>query len=102
MSLVKFADMNEFMSDLEADKDHISCVRICIKINSVNDGLDQVFVQAGFWVKVDDELRELEFYCGDDIGGNPAEGTGNAQDITKNLTHYIEGLGIEVRGGAYA
>ena len=103
MSAVKFTSIEEFLADLKADSQKINCVRICIETHAVNDGKDNVFVRAGFIVKDDNqerELRELEFYCGDD-SSHSLEGTYNAQEVVDGLNKHLVKLGIEFGGGAY-
>lgn len=100
--MVQFNDINEFLDELEKDRDHIQrgIVRITnqYRTSRLTASIQHLTVVAT--TRISGELVKLNVYCGDLWGlGKDQPILEKAQDLQRTLVEKCTALSLEVRSG---
>jgi len=107
--LVKFNDLNEFLAEMEKDRDEITrgIVRVTtLREQSKAPSFPFLFYTVIATYRRGDEIVRLDRFCGNywpkvESKGNE-ETERNIKDAYKALDEKIKELGLEMRAGVYS
>ncbi len=95
---VSFSDVSDFLDELEREETKV--VRVTGKQHSINNGVSEMFLIAGFLVG--ENLNELTQHCGETFQGDKSnEMLGQYEAFENEIREFCKTQGIEVRGGEY-